>query len=78
MFGNFIDRKGFFIDTVHFPETAARHPFRGRGVYAIRGRVSEEFDCLSIEVQSMEKCPMHPDPRYRDAVLKRPEKKVKT
>ncbi|MBI1315299.1 PHP domain-containing protein [bacterium] len=77
MFGNFIDRKGFFIDTVHFPETAARYPFRGRGVYAIRGRVSEEFDCLSIEVQSMEKCPMHPDPRYRDAVLKRPEKRVK-
>ena len=78
MFGNFIDRKGVFIDTVHFPEAALRHPFRGRGVYSIRGRLTEEFDCLSIEINAMEKCPMRPDPRYQDRVLKRPEKKKTT
>ncbi len=54
-FGTFIDRRGQFIDTVHFPPSAARYPFRGRGVYRLAGKVVEEFDFLSLEVDQMEK-----------------------
>ncbi len=54
-FGTFIDREGQFIDTVHFPPSVARYPFRGRGVYKLIGKVVEEFDFYSLEVDRMEK-----------------------
>lgn len=54
-FGTFIDREGRFIDTVHFPPSVAKFPFRGRGVYRLSGKVVEEFDFYSLEVQAMEK-----------------------
>jgi DNA polymerase-3 subunit alpha len=76
MFGNFLDRDGLFIDTVHFPEAAGKWPFRGKGIYRIHGKVIEEFGCCSIDVQSMKKAPMHPDPRYADIKRKLPAKKI--
>ncbi len=54
-FGTFIDREGQFIDTVHFPPSAARYPFRGRAIYRLVGKVVEEFDFYSLEVDKMEK-----------------------
>ncbi len=54
-FGTFIDREGQFIDTVHFPVSAARFPFRGRGIYRLVGKVVEEFEFFSLEVDEMEK-----------------------
>lgn len=49
-FGTFLDQEGHWIDTVHFPPSAKAHPFSGPGVYSIIGRVSEEFDFVSIDV----------------------------
>ncbi|MBL7932999.1 MAG: DNA polymerase III subunit alpha [Bacteroidia bacterium] len=49
-FGTFLDQEGHWIDTVHFPPSAKAHPFSGPGVYSIIGRVSEEFDFISIDV----------------------------
>ena len=66
-FGTFIDRNGDWIDSVHFPPSAKAYPFRGRGVYAISGKVTEEFGCYSIETSQLEKLPMMPDPRYAEA-----------
>lgn len=54
-FGTFIDFEGQFIDTVHFPPSAARYPFRGKGIYQLTGKVVEEFDFYSLEVQEMQK-----------------------
>jgi DNA polymerase-3 subunit alpha len=54
-FGTFIDSEGNFIDTVHFPQSAARYPFRGSGIYRLVGKVVEEFDFYSLEVSRMEK-----------------------
>ncbi len=65
-FGTFIDREGYFVDTVHFPPIARKFPFRGRGVYAITGKILEEFDCINIEVISMYKLAVIEDPRYSD------------
>ncbi|UTW61938.1 DNA polymerase III subunit alpha [bacterium SCSIO 12741] len=65
-FGNFLDVRGDFIDTVHFPAIAAQYPFHGRGVYAITGKVTEEFDCLSIDVTRLEKLAIIEDPRYAE------------
>ena len=65
-FGTFLDREGYFIDTVHFPPVAAKFPFRGKGVYNITGKVLEEFDCINIEVISMYKLAVIEDPRYSE------------
>jgi DNA polymerase-3 subunit alpha len=65
-FGTFLDREVYFFDTVHFPPVSVKYPFRGRGVYLIRGTVTEEFDVYSIEVSFIEKLPLIEDPRYSD------------
>jgi DNA-directed DNA polymerase III PolC len=57
-FGTFYDRQGEFFDTVHFPDIAARYPFRGRGFYEITGKVVEDFGVYVIEVSKMTKLPM--------------------
>lgn len=57
-FGTFLDYKGRFFDTTHFPPCLARYPFRGRGFYRFRGLVVQEFGYPSLEVISMEKLPM--------------------
>lgn len=65
-FGTFLDTEGHFIDTVHFPPVAAKHPFRGKGIYKITGKVVVEFEFCTVEVTSMEKLPYIDDPRYTD------------
>jgi DNA polymerase-3 subunit alpha len=57
MFGTFLDQAGDFIDTVHFPESAARHRFQGKGIYRLEGRLIEEYDFISLEVSAMERLP---------------------
>ncbi|GAB3012268.1 DNA polymerase III subunit alpha [Cyclobacterium sediminis] len=51
-FGTFIDKDGYWIDTVHFPPVVKKTPLKGRGIYLIKGKVTEEFDFYSIEVSS--------------------------
>ena len=65
-FGTFLDKIGDYIDTVHFPPVANKYPFRGKGVYQLTGKVMEEFDCVIIEITSMEKLSIIQDPRYAD------------
>jgi DNA polymerase III alpha subunit len=69
-FGTFIDIDGYFIDTVHFPPSAMRYPFRGKGIYKLTGKVVEEFGFYSMEVAMMEKCAFIDDPRYTDDVAR--------
>ena len=65
-FGTFLDRSGQFIDTVHFPPVAAHYPWRGKGIYEIRGRVLDDFDAISLECLEMRKLSYRSDPRYAD------------
>lgn len=57
-FGTFLDCEGQPFDTVHFPDIAQKFPFRGRGFYEIRGKVTEDFGVPVVEVTSMRKCPI--------------------
>ena len=56
-FGTFIDEEGFFIGTVHFPNSVAKYPFRGRGIYQLEGKIVEEFEFYTLEVNRMERLP---------------------
>ena len=62
-FGTFIDANGHFFDTVHFPQAVSQYPFRGDGVYLIKGKIVSEFGFPSMEVEKMAKMPLQPDPR---------------
>ena len=63
-FGTFLDAEGNWLDTVHFPEIAKKYPFRGKGIYKVRGKVVIDYDCISIEANFMEKQGVIEDPRY--------------
>ncbi|WP_369820247.1 hypothetical protein [Tenacibaculum sp. SG-28] len=78
-FATFLDRSGDFLDTVHFPKIAKRFPFRGKGIYALHGKVVEEFDCITLEIIRMERLAIIEDPRYtasRKAQRHRPKKAI--
>ena len=62
-FGTFIDVNGHFFDTVHFPKAVTLYPFRGDGVYLVKGKIVEEFGFPSMNVEKMAKMPLQPDPR---------------
>ncbi len=62
-FGTFIDVRGEFFDTVHFPPSLKFYPFRGDGMYLILGKVVEEFGFPSIEVEKMAKLPFQANPK---------------
>ena len=66
-FGTFIDEQGDWLDSVHFPPVAAKYPFRGKGIYLVYGKVTQEFGCYQIEAEFLDKLPIVPDPRYDDA-----------
>ncbi|MEY4929503.1 MAG: hypothetical protein RI909_227 [Bacteroidota bacterium] len=57
-FGTFYDVHGEVFDTVHFPNSARQFPFRGRGFYDVKGKVTEDFGVYAIDVHSMDKLPM--------------------
>ena len=60
-FGTWIDDKGRFFDTVHFPPSLEKFPFKGRGTYTMRGKIVEDFGFPSMEVYEMEKMPIIAD-----------------
>jgi len=63
-FGTFFDAEGEFFDTVHFPQSAKQYPFKGKGVYLVKGKIVEEFGFPSVEVEKMAKLPLVKDKRY--------------
>ena len=65
-FGTFIDQHGDIIDTVHFPETVRKYPFRGKGIYQLCGIVSEEFEYFTIEIGEMVKQAFIEDVRFTE------------
>lgn len=62
-FGTWLDRDGYFFDSIHFPPIVARYPFKGRGVYRIYGKITVDFGVYTIEVNKMEKLGVLVDPR---------------
>jgi DNA polymerase III alpha subunit len=61
-FATFLDVKGNFFDTVHFPQSLKYYPFRGDGIYLLKGKIVEEFGYASLEVEKMAKMALVPNP----------------
>jgi DNA polymerase-3 subunit alpha len=67
-FGTFIDTDGAWIDTVHFPPSARTYPFIGPGCYELKGKVVEEYDFISIEVNTMKRLSVIDRERMPEAI----------
>lgn len=65
-FGTWIDVNGDYFDTVHFPQSLVKYPFKGLGCYLLLGRVVVDFDFPSVEITKMARLPMVDDPRYKE------------
>jgi len=65
-FGYFVDVRGEFFDTVHFPADLKKYSFRGNGVYWMQGVVMEEFGHRTLRVQQLRKLGWRVDPRRED------------
>ncbi|MBK8388076.1 MAG: DNA polymerase III subunit alpha [Saprospiraceae bacterium] len=63
-FGTWLDEEGMFFDTTHFPPSLAQYPFRGKGVYLLKGKIVDDFGFPSMEVVWMDKLPFVKDERY--------------
>jgi DNA-directed DNA polymerase III PolC len=54
-FHTFIDAAGDWLDTVFFPPTAKYYNVTGKGFYAMRGKVIEEFGVYTLDVHYCKK-----------------------
>lgn len=57
-FGTWYDTDGEWVDTVHFPDSAASFPFQGPGCYIVKGKVLNDFGFITIDVQHQERLAM--------------------
>jgi len=63
-FGTWLDEQGKYFDTTHFPPSLERYPLKGKGMYLLHGKVTEDFGFASLEVDGLEKLPYRKDGRY--------------
>ena len=71
-FHTFLDGEGDWLDTIFFPDTSRYYPVTGKGCYAMKGKVVEEFGVYSVEVKECRKIGL----RERDGlpnILNRPD-----
>src|SRR5439155_871954 len=54
-FHTFLDEAGEWLDTIFFPNTSRYQPVTGKGCYAMKGKVVEEFGVFSVEVRECRK-----------------------
>jgi DNA polymerase-3 subunit alpha/error-prone DNA polymerase len=66
-FGTWVDFKGTYFDTTHFPDNLQQYPFQGGGCYLLLGTVEVDYHFPTITILKMAKLPFVPDPRYSDA-----------
>ena len=62
-FYTFVDRAGYYFDTVHFTKVVDKYPIHGISVYECYGKVTEEFDFCSLDIIWTKKLSLKPDPR---------------
>ena len=63
-FGTWLDERGRYFDTVHFPDTFRKFPFRGKGCYLLEGKIVLDFGFPGLELMHMEKLAYVKDERY--------------
>jgi DNA polymerase-3 subunit alpha len=64
-FGSFIDEESQTFETTLFPQIYARFPFTERGIYLLYGKVMDDYDVCSLELQKWERLDISFDPNLK-------------
>ncbi|RYD72866.1 MAG: hypothetical protein EOP53_21170 [Sphingobacteriales bacterium] len=64
-FGSFIDEEGQTFEGVSFPQVYAKQPFTERGIYLLWGKVTDDYDVCSLELQKWERQDISFDPTLK-------------
>ena len=64
-FSTFLDAEGHLFDGVNFPISLRHYPFKGPGVYLLRGIVEEEFGFHYLKIDKMALMGLLEDPRAK-------------
>ena len=67
-FHTFLDSAGEWLDCIFFPKTSRYYPVTGKGFYAMKGKMVEEFGVFSVEVVECRKIGL----RERASISERP------
>ncbi|MFI5172220.1 MAG: DNA polymerase III subunit alpha [Chitinophagales bacterium] len=51
--GTFLDENADWLDTAHFPASAKKYRFTGKGCYLLKGRIQESFNAYTLIVSEM-------------------------
>ena len=65
-FFSFWDVEGYHFETTSFPNILERWPYKGHGIYLIQGKVVEDFEVCTIEIEKMDRLALIADPRYEE------------
>ena len=63
-FGTWLDARGDYFDTTHFPGAWRHGELRSGGVYLVTGSVAEDFGFLTIDAERVTRLPYVADERY--------------
>ena len=63
-FGTWLDPRGDYFDTTHFPGKWRHGDLQAGGVYLVTGTVAEDFGFLTLDAERLHRLPYVPDPRY--------------
>ena len=63
-FGTWLDARGDYFDTTHFPGKWRHGDLQAGGIYLITGTVSEDFGFLTLDAERLHRLPYAPDTRY--------------
>lgn len=66
-FGTWIDSKGDYFDTAHFPKSLINYSFKGGGCYLLLGTVEVDYHFPTITISKMAKMPFKQDPRFANS-----------
>ena len=63
-FGTWLDARGDYFDTTHFPGVWRHGELRAGGVYLVTGKVAEDFGFLTVDAERVARLPYVADERY--------------
>ena len=63
-FGTWLDARGDYFDTTHFPGVWRHGELRAGGIYLITGTVAEDFGFLTLDAERVTRLPYVADERY--------------
>ncbi len=64
-FGSFVDEDDQTFEAVLFPQVYAKYPFTEKGIYLLWGKITDDYDVYTLELQKWERLDISFDPSLK-------------